>query len=111
MTCSVLLRSSRYAVAGAADADALGWVTAVGAGDADAVGAELAPEPAPGAAQAAITTARASPTACADLWIRTLTTPSFPNHRTRSPSIVRMTFPVFRSVSTYRVDSTTSSNE
>jgi len=70
MTCSALLRSSRYAVAGAADADVLGWVTAVGAGDADAVGAELAPEPGPGAAQAAITTASSARTACAELWLR-----------------------------------------
>src|SRR6185503_8621866 len=64
MTCSALLRSSRYATSGARDGDgeALGWATAVCVGDWAGVGPEL--EPALGAGvHAAASTATSDATA------------------------------------------------
>src|SRR5437899_4864660 len=73
MTCSALLRSSRYAVTGTAVGDALGCVTALCAGD--VVGAPVATEAVPGALHAAIAKATSTPTARAELWIHIWTIP------------------------------------
>ena len=70
MTCSALLRSSRYAASGAleGDGETLGCATAPCVGD--AVGAELAPELAFGAAaHAAVSRATNTATPQASFWL------------------------------------------